>query len=98
MGISGGDGQPAASCACTSFTSPAGTRRWTANRRRWYATGELGLATVDVPAGTHRGVPSAFGATPARTAGLLLTLAAAAVWIALAFWAHAQPLFCGRPG
>jgi hypothetical protein len=48
------------------------------------ATGELGLATVDVPAGTHEIVIS-FGATPARTAGLLLSLAAAAVWIALAF-------------
>jgi hypothetical protein len=49
-----------------------------------YATGELGLVTVDVPAGTHQVVLS-FGATPARTAGLLLSLAAAAVWIALAF-------------
>jgi hypothetical protein len=49
-----------------------------------YPTGELGLVTVDVPAGTHQVVLS-FGATPARTAGLLLSLAAAAIWIALAF-------------
>ena len=49
-----------------------------------YPSGELGLVTVDVPAGTHEVVIS-FGATPARTAGLLLSLAAAAVWIALAF-------------
>ena len=49
-----------------------------------YPTGELGLVTVDVPAGTHQVVLS-FGATPARTAGLLLSLAAAAIWIVLAF-------------
>ncbi len=49
-----------------------------------YPTGELGLATVDVPAGTHQ-VAISFGATPARTAGLLISLLAAAVWIALAF-------------
>jgi len=49
-----------------------------------YATGELGLATVDLPPGTHQ-VEIAFGATPARVAGLLLTLLAAAIWIALAF-------------
>jgi hypothetical protein len=56
------------------------------------ATGELGLATVDVPAGTHEVVVS-FGVTPARTAGLLLSLAAAAVWIALAFAAtHSRGL------
>jgi hypothetical protein len=50
-----------------------------------YATGELGLVTVDVPAGTHE-VVIHFGATPARTAGLLITLAACALWIGLAFW------------
>ena len=49
-----------------------------------YPAGELGLVTVDVPAGTHE-VTIAFGATPARTAGLLLSLAAAGVWILLAF-------------
>jgi hypothetical protein len=47
-----------------------------------YPTGELGLVTVDAPAGMHRVVVE-FGATPARTAGLLLALAAAAVWVAL---------------
>jgi hypothetical protein len=50
-----------------------------------YPTGELGLVTVDVPAGTHE-VEIRFGATPARTAGLLITLAASAIWIGLAFW------------
>ncbi len=49
-----------------------------------YPTDELGLVTVDVPAGTHE-VVVRFGATPARTAGLLLSLASAAIWIALAF-------------
>jgi hypothetical protein len=49
-----------------------------------YPTDELGLVTVDVPAGTHE-VVIQFGATPARTAGLLISLAAAAAWIALAF-------------
>jgi hypothetical protein len=49
-----------------------------------YPTDELGLVTVAVPAGTHQ-VEIRFGATPARTAGLLLSLAAAVVWIALAF-------------
>jgi hypothetical protein len=56
-----------------------------------YPTDELGLATVDVPAGTHQ-VAIAFGATPARTAGLLITLAAAAVWITLAFGRTRSPL------
>ncbi len=49
-----------------------------------YPSGELGLVTVDVPAGTHE-VVIHFGATPARTAGLLITLAASAIWIGLAF-------------
>ena len=49
-----------------------------------YPSGELGLATVDLPAGAHE-VTIAFGMTPARVAGLLLTLLAAALWIALAF-------------
>jgi hypothetical protein len=49
-----------------------------------YPTGELGLVTVDVPAGTHE-VAIRFGSTPARTAGLLSSLAAAAIWMTLAF-------------
>jgi hypothetical protein len=49
-----------------------------------YPTGELGLVTVDVPAGGHE-VMIHFGATPARMAGLLITLAACAIWIGLAF-------------
>jgi hypothetical protein len=50
-----------------------------------YPTGELGLVTVDVPAGTHE-VQIRYGATPARTAGLLISLAASAIWITLALW------------
>jgi hypothetical protein len=49
-----------------------------------YPTGEMGLVTVDVLAGTHE-VVIRFGSTPARTAGLLISLAAAAIWITLAF-------------
>lgn len=49
-----------------------------------YPSGELGLVTVDAPAGTHE-VVIWFGATPARTAGLLISLASAALWIGLAF-------------
>jgi hypothetical protein len=41
-----------------------------------YPTDEQGLVTVDVPAGT-REVVIRFGATPIRTAGLLISLAAA---------------------
>lgn len=49
-----------------------------------YPSGELGLVTVDVPAGAHD-VIIRFGATPARTAGLLISLVSTVVWIALAF-------------
>jgi hypothetical protein len=49
-----------------------------------YPTSEMGLVTVDVPSGTHQ-VAVRFGATPARTAGLLISLGSAAAWIALAF-------------
>ncbi|HSN78345.1 MAG TPA: hypothetical protein VL334_25015, partial [Anaerolineae bacterium] len=49
-----------------------------------YPTDELGLVTVDVPAGT-REVVIRFGATPARTTGLLISLVAAVIWITLAF-------------
>lgn len=58
----------------------------TVNGRRvpTYPTGELGLVTVDVPAGKHE-VRLWFGATPARTVGLLISLASVAIWGALAF-------------
>ncbi len=49
-----------------------------------YPTDELGLVTVDVPPGTHE-VVLRFGATPSRTVGLLISLLAAVIWIALAF-------------
>ncbi|MCS6845338.1 MAG: hypothetical protein NZ528_13605 [Caldilineales bacterium] len=54
------------------------------HRAATYPTGELGLVTVDVPA-EAREVRLWFGATPARAAGLLISLASAAVWMALAF-------------
>jgi hypothetical protein len=58
-----------------------------------YPTGELGLVTVDVPAGAHE-VVIRFGSAPARTAGLLISLAAAAIWMALAFWrTRSRPLW-----
>lgn len=47
-----------------------------------YPSGELGLVTVDLPAGSHT-VTVSFGATPARTAGAVISLAALALWIAL---------------
>lgn len=57
-----------------------------------YPTGELGLVTVDMPAGEHE-VRLWFGATPARTVGLLISLASVAVWGALAFAApHSRSL------
>jgi 6-pyruvoyl-tetrahydropterin synthase related domain len=44
-----------------------------------YPSGELGLVSVDLPAGTHA-LTLAFGRTPARTAGALMALASAVVW------------------
>lgn len=49
-----------------------------------YPTGELGLVTLAVPAGTHQ-VDIWYGATPARTAGLLISLASVGIWGALAW-------------
>ena len=49
-----------------------------------YASGELGLVTVDVPAGSHD-VSLRFGPTPARTAGALLASAGALAWVAVAW-------------
>jgi hypothetical protein len=58
-----------------------------------YPTGEMGLVTVDVPAGAHE-VVMRFGSTPARTAGLLSSLAAAVIWMTLAFWrTRSRPLW-----
>ncbi|MFZ2358352.1 MAG: hypothetical protein WA040_03340, partial [Anaerolineae bacterium] len=61
-----------------------------------YPTGELGLVTVDVPAGQHT-VVVRFGATPSRTAGLLITLASAVIWIALA-WRRTRSRFLRAAG
>ncbi len=66
------------------FQQPGWNARVNGQAATTYPTGELGLVTVDVPAGTSE-VALRFGATPARTAGLLLSLASAVVWIALAF-------------
>jgi hypothetical protein len=49
-----------------------------------YPSGELGLVSVDLPAGTHA-LEVAFGRTPARTTGALLALASAVVWGLLAW-------------
>ena len=51
---------------------------------RTYPTGELGLVTVDVPAGSHR-VEVRFGPTPARAAGVASSAFAAALWAILAW-------------
>jgi hypothetical protein len=50
-----------------------------------YPSGELGLVTVDVPAGTHQ-VTAYFGPTPSRTVGALLATLGAVVWAALALY------------
>ena len=50
-----------------------------------YPSGELGLVTVDVPAGAHE-VTVRFGATPARTAGGIISLLSLALWLALVWW------------
>lgn len=49
-----------------------------------YASGPLGLVTVDVPAGRHE-VTLRFGPAPARTAGAVLASLAAVVWAWLAW-------------
>lgn len=50
-----------------------------------YPSGELGLVTVDVPAGAHE-VTVRFGVTPARTAGGFISLLSLALWLALVWW------------
>ena len=50
-----------------------------------YPSGELGLVTVDVPAGDHE-VIVGFGATPSRTAGGFISLLSLALWLALVWW------------
>jgi hypothetical protein len=50
-----------------------------------FASTDLGLVTVDVPAGSHA-VELRFGTTAARTAGALISLAGVATWIGLAWW------------
>ena len=55
-----------------------------------YPSGELGLVTVDVPAGAHE-LTVRFGATPARTAGGFISLLSLVLWLALVWWrAHDQ--------
>jgi hypothetical protein len=49
---------------------------------RVYSTGEMGLVTVDVPAGDHV-LALRFGPTPQRTAGAILGTLAALTWAAL---------------
>jgi hypothetical protein len=49
-----------------------------------YPSSELGLVSVDLPAGTHT-LMLIFGRTPARTAGALLALVSAIVWGILAW-------------
>lgn len=47
-----------------------------------YPTGELGLVTVDVPAGQHE-IRLWYGATPARRAGGAVSAASTVLWVAL---------------
>lgn len=49
-----------------------------------YATGELGLATVDIPPGVHQLVFD-FGSTSARMAGALVSFVSALMWALLAW-------------
>ncbi len=49
-----------------------------------YPTGEMGLVTVDVPAGQHE-ITFAFGRTRARTTGAILAIGAALIWIFVAW-------------
>jgi hypothetical protein len=49
-----------------------------------YPSGELGLVSVDVPAGNHQ-LTLMFGRTPARTAAAALALASAILWGVLAW-------------
>ncbi|MEA3337045.1 MAG: 6-pyruvoyl-tetrahydropterin synthase-related protein [Chloroflexota bacterium] len=49
------------------------------------ATGELGLVTLDLPAGNHQ-VHVSYGGTPARKAGLVVTLLSVVAWAALVWW------------
>ena len=53
-----------------------------------YPSSELGLVTVDVPAGAHE-LTVRFGATPARTAGGIISLFSLALWLALV-WRRAR--------
>lgn len=54
-----------------------------------YPTGELGLVTVDLPAGEHT-VRLAFGDTPAQQVGAVVSLAGLAAWLALVWWRGRQ--------
>ena len=50
-----------------------------------YPSGELGLVTLDLPAGEHA-VQLVFGDTPDQQAGALISLVGLAVWLALVWW------------
>ena len=47
----------------------------------------IGVAGVEVPAGEHQ-VRLSFGPTPLRTAAIVVSLLALAMWLALAWWRH----------
>ena len=60
-----------------------------------YPSGELGLVTVDVPAGSHS-LALRFGATPARVAGGLLATLSVGIWAWLALRSGRQRVPVGR--
>ncbi len=59
-----------------------------------YPSGELALVSTDVPAGSHH-LTFEFGATPARTAGAILSTLSACLWIVLAIWKTRAPFLRG---
>ncbi len=54
-----------------------------------YPSNELGLVTVNTPAGSHD-ISIGFGATPYRIAGAMLSALALVIWVALV-WLRARP-------
>ena len=77
------------------FAQPGWNARVDGQPAPVYPSGELGLVTVDLPPGEHR-VTLRFGPTPARRAGAVLALLAAALWIGLAWrWSGPDRLLRG---
>jgi hypothetical protein len=66
------------------FYQPAWEARLDGRPLPTYPSSELGLVSVNLPAGTHRLVLS-YGQTPARVVGVLLALVSAVVWGILAW-------------